>query len=122
LPIVGREPIIKQTYDRLREIIPPERIYICTGGKWKGRIEKIFAGDKLNFILEPFSHDTLNAFLLSAYTVREKDSNGIVGIFPCDHFIRPEEEFINFLESASRYAENHAGFILGGINPTYPAT
>ncbi|HXE53133.1 MAG TPA: sugar phosphate nucleotidyltransferase, partial [Tepidisphaeraceae bacterium] len=38
LPVVGGRSLLRLSYDRLRGILPPERIFICTGASYAQQV------------------------------------------------------------------------------------
>jgi mannose-1-phosphate guanylyltransferase/mannose-6-phosphate isomerase len=72
-------------------------------------------------ILEPSPRDTAPAIVLACATVERADPGAIVGIFPTDHVIRDEREFVRCVRIAAGEAGRRRLVCLG-IRPDRPAT
>jgi mannose-1-phosphate guanylyltransferase len=75
-----------------------------------------------NFIIEPSGKNTAPAIALAAAIIHKKDPGAIMGLFPADHLIRNDDEFINCLNEGIRIAERKDVLVTFGIEPTRPAT
>jgi mannose-1-phosphate guanylyltransferase len=72
-------------------------------------------------ILEPAPRDTAPAIVLACATVSRRDPGAVVGIFPTDHVIRGEREFVRCVRTAAREAER-GRLVCLGVRPDRPAT
>ena len=66
-------------------------------------------------ILQPANRDTLPGIFLPLTYIYVRDSEATVAIFPSDHFIYPQDNFIHIMEQATRAAEklSHLLIIIG---------
>jgi mannose-1-phosphate guanylyltransferase/mannose-6-phosphate isomerase len=72
-------------------------------------------------IVEPSPRDTAPAAALACATVSRSDAEAVVGIFPTDHVIRDEREFVRSVRIAAREA-TRGRLVCLGIRPDRPAT
>lgn len=73
-------------------------------------------------IYEPFGRNTAAAIAALVRVLIQKGlSHEVVGIFPADHFIEKEKEYLSALKLAEQVAQN-GSVVTIGILPTFPAT
>ena len=120
LKLINDETMIQMTVNRIKPIIPMERIFICTGKKYVSLVkEQLPEINDMNIIVEPEGRNTAPCIALSALMIerRFKDANMVV--LPSDHLIRDEDEFRNTLLAADSFLQNNDKAIVTlGINPT----
>jgi mannose-1-phosphate guanylyltransferase len=110
------------TVDRLRGLIPPERVYVVTG---RSMVKDLRASTPAipaaNFIVEPAGRDSGPAAGWGIYHIAQRDPDAVVAILSADHHIPLEAEFRAALACAGDYAAQ--GYIVTlGINPTEPSS
>ncbi|MBE2194169.1 MAG: mannose-1-phosphate guanylyltransferase [Anaerolinea sp.] len=122
LPLTEERTMFQITVGRLKELLPPERIFVVTGA---GMSEALHAStDYLpieNFVREPSGRDSGPAAGLGVYTIAQKDPDAIIAILSADHHIANEERFRQSLQTAKTYAQQDYIVTLG-ITPSFPAT
>jgi len=124
LPIVGNEPLITQTFNRLRETktLPPENIFIVADKKYLGLVREAIPGFKeANFIAEPSPKNTAPCLILSNIVLSGFEADANVAVVPADHYIPDADIFAAQLEDALNFADNKY-IITSGIKPTAPHT
>ncbi|MFQ5461288.1 MAG: mannose-1-phosphate guanylyltransferase [Phycisphaerae bacterium] len=116
--------LLRQSYERVAELLPPEQISIITN-----RAHLSVIADELselpseNLFGEPEGRDTVNAVGMSAAILAERDPDAVVGVFTADHLITPVEEFTRAVDQAYTAAEQHPdALVTMGIRPTRPDT
>ena len=72
-------------------------------------------------ILEPEARNTAPAIALAAFSVHDKDSNGLLLVLPSDHLLQDEEAFAKAVQKATNLAEK-GHIVTFGISPTSPET
>ena len=108
LKLINDETMIQMTVNRIKPIIPMERIFICTGKKYVSLVkEQLPEINDMNIIVEPEGRNTAPCIALSALMIerRFKDANMVV--LPSDHLIRDEDEFRNTLLAADSFLQNN---------------
>lgn len=123
LPIVGREPMLRQTVDRILPLIPAERVIIITNAEQREAVANCC--DHLpdrNIVAEPVGRDTAPAVALAMALVKQRDPGGRFAILPADHVIHDEDEFRRVVARALKAAAEEDGIVTIGVQPTSPAT
>ncbi len=117
LNIVGDEPLIKQTFDRLHKFINSENIFVVADVKYKElTLDSIPDFQKSNFIEEPSPKNTAPCLILSNIVLSQINDNGTLLVVPADHYIRDNDLFENQMKDALKMAEEKY-IITSGIKP-----
>lgn len=124
LKLIGQNTMIQTTVDRIRSIIPEERIFICTGEKYFKLVrEQLPLIPERNIILEPEGRNTTPCIALSALIIERYYKGARMVVLPSDHLINNEEEFRNILQEADDFVKNNQEAIVTlGMNPSRPET
>ena len=122
LDLVSEKTMIKETIDRIKKLVPIERIFISTNIKYFDIIKKELPeiADR-NIIFEPMARDTAACIGYAACIIRKIYKNSIMAVLPSDHLIKKEKEFLDNLEFAFHEAEKNKIVTLG-VKPTYAET
>ena len=124
LNLIGEETMIQMTVNRIKPIIPIERVFVCTGEMYVDLVkEQLPELPEQNIIVEPEGRNTAPCIALSAFVIKKyyKDANMIV--LPSDHLISDEDEFRNIIKNADEFVkENKEAIITLGMEPTRPET
>ncbi len=123
LPIVGTEPMLAQTIQRLAGLIPPERVLVITNADQAATVAEVCPELPIeNIIAEPVGRDTAAAVGLAQVLVRQRDPDGVLAMLPADAAIDDGAGFRQSLAAAFAAAEAEAVIVTIGIPPTFPAT
>ena len=123
LNIIGEHSMLQMTVDRLRKMKNVEDIFIITGKHLEKSIQSTVSGiDPKNIIIEPKAKNTAPAIGLAALHVKQKRSDGVMGVFPADHLIVGAQKFSKTVRSGIQIANNNSTLVTVGIDPYYPAT
>jgi len=122
LRLFGDRSLIQQTVDRLRPVLPPERVWILTNHHLRTEIVRQLPEVPARQILaEPAQRNTAPAIGLAAQILSEIDADSVMGVFPADHVIGKPRLFLQLVKSAVRAAA--AGkIVVVGIQPRWPET
>lgn len=124
LNLIGEETMIQMTVNRIKPIIPIERIFVCTGEMYVDLVkEQLPELPEKNIIVEPEGRNTAPCITLSALVIQRyyKDANMIV--LPSDHLINDEDEFRSIVNAANNFiSENDEAIVTLGMNPTRAET
>lgn len=120
--LFGDRTMFQWAVDRLRPLLPPERIFVVTGAD---QMEPLAtqAPDlpRENFILEPLGRGTAPCIGLGAIHLHRRDPESVMAVVTADHFMRHIDRFCAVLAAAQAVAEQ--GYLVTlGIEPTGPAT
>lgn len=124
LPIVKGQSLLQLSYQRLRGLLPPERIYVCTGAAHGPAIlENLPELPPENLLGEPVGRDTANAVGFPAAILSKIDPNAVTAVVTADHVIEPVEVFQKALRTAfDAVREDPAALVTFGITPTHGHT
>jgi len=123
LRLGGERSLIQRTVDRLRPLVPPERILIIT--------EQSHAADlhmqlpelpPSSIIVEPTRRGTAAALLLAALHVRERSPDATWASLHSDAFIADDDEFRRTLTAALEAASTGEYLVTTGVEPRFPST
>ena len=122
LNLIGEETMIQMTVNRIKPIIPIERIFVCTGEMYVDLVkEQLPELPKRNIIVEPEGRNTAPCIALSAMVIDRYYKNSNMVVLPSDHLINDEEEFRNTLLAADSFIEEKDEAIVTlGMNPSRP--
>lgn len=124
LNLSGNDILINETIDRISKVIPKKNIFIVTNINQKEMIEKVLDEeiDRKNIIYEPIGRNTAACILYAALKIKKIHEDGIMCVFPSDHYIKDNEGFAEVINTCIEIAEKHDKLITIGINPTFPST
>ncbi|MBI4567883.1 MAG: mannose-1-phosphate guanylyltransferase [Planctomycetes bacterium] len=115
--------LLAATVERLLGAAPLERILVVTGaahaGLARAQLPDLPAD---NLIVEPAGRDTAPCVGLAATIIARRDPDGVVAVFPADHFIEPAEDFVRAVLFAADVAHQSGGIVTFGVRPAGPAT
>ena len=120
LNLIGEETMIQMTVNRIKPIIPIERIFVCTGEMYVELVrEQLPELPERNIIVEPEGRNTAPCIALSAMVIDRYYKNSTMVVLPSDHLINDEEEFRNTLLAADSFIkEKDEAIVTLGMNPT----
>ncbi len=124
LKLVGGKSLLQLSYERLRDILPAERIFVCTGNAYADAIfENLPELPKQNLLGEPTGRDTANAVGYTAAVLKKLDKDAVLAVVTADHVIEPVDRFQRALKSAFELVEQSPkSLVTFGIIPTYGHT
>lgn len=122
LALGGGEPLILETWRRLRTLVPRERVWVVAPRALSRAVRRHLPELRPgNLLAEPAPRDTAPAVALACASIARRDPGAIVGIFPTDHIIRDTGAFARSLRVAVRAARS-GSLVCLGIPPDRPAT
>jgi mannose-1-phosphate guanylyltransferase len=122
LPLTEERTMFQVTVERVRELFPPERIFVVTGRELADPLREIAPEIPAeNFVIEPFGRDSGPAAALGTIQIAKRDPEAIIAVLSADHHIAHELRFVNAIECACQYAES-GHIVTLGIHPSFPAT
>ena len=122
LKFFGDRSLIQQTVDRLRPVLPPERIWILTNDHLRAEIVKQLPEvPKKQILAEPAQRNTAPAIGLAAHILQSIDPDAVMGVFPADHVIGNARDYIKLVRPAFKAAKEGKIVVLG-IKPRWAET
>lgn len=114
---------IRQTYERIAQIFPNNRIYIITGKEYENITRKqIPEIPAENILKEPYMRNTATCIAYAAYKIRGIDPNAYMVTLPSDHFISNDEAYLKNIREGLEFVERQGGLLTIGITPTAAET
>ena len=113
--------MLQQTYDRLSETIPPERILVSTDKVWEGIVaEQLPAIPARNILGEPVKRNTAPSTAWAAHRLEAEDPGAVLLVLPSDQAILDPEAFRKDVEEAMAHAAAEETVVALGVQPTRP--
>jgi mannose-1-phosphate guanylyltransferase len=124
LKVVGGKSLLQLSYGRLRGILPPERIFVCTAAAHSALVmENLPELPKENLLGEPMGRDTANAIGFSAVVLKKLDKDAVFAVVTADHVIEPISQFHKSLTTGFEVtAKRPDALVTFGIVPTHGHT
>jgi mannose-1-phosphate guanylyltransferase len=124
LPVVGETPLLAQTLERVRGIVPPKNVFVITSAVQSAEVAKVCRGliPSANIVAEPVGRDTAAAVGLAAALVGARDPQGVFAVLPADHVIHDTKTYQADLRAAFAAAGAAEVMVTIGIPPSEPAT
>lgn len=117
LNIVGSEPLILQTFNRLKKFIKRENIYIVADKKYLNLVkESIPKFVETNFIAEPSPKNTAPCLIMANIVLSRKNPDANLLVVPADHYIPDLDIYAAQMRAALDFADNRC-IITSGIKP-----
>lgn len=120
----GKDALINETINRIASLSSKENLFIVTNEKQIDALKDIVK-DKCTFeniLPEPSARNTAAAIGFAAFNIMKKYGDGVMCVYPADHYIKDEVEFKNVLTKAINVAKNNDKLVTIGITPTFPST
>jgi mannose-1-phosphate guanylyltransferase len=123
LALVGKQTMLRQTVDRLGDLVSPEQTLIVTAERLLPVVrEQIPELPPTSLVGEPCKRDTAPCIGLAALLVSQKDPDAIMVVLPADHIIRSGGRFQDSVRQAVGLIKRQPDRIVTfGIRPNYPA-
>lgn len=121
LPLAGMDPLIRQTVERIRPLVPPGRTRIITGARLESPIRQAVGGlTRDTFLIEPQARGTAPALVWAAHVVSRVDPDAVMISLHSDHVIKPASVFLDALRDAAEAARETGKLLTIGAKPTRP--
>jgi mannose-1-phosphate guanylyltransferase len=121
LALDGERTMIQRTLDRLAPLASPERAWVITNSLLSQAIcTQLACVPPRQVICEPAARNTAPAAGLAAFLLERLHPNGVLGIFPSDHVIANEPDFVATIRRAIDLAAEGDNMVVLGIHPTRP--
>ena len=122
LSFMGERTLIQQTVDRLKPVLPPERIWILTNDHLQSEIiRQLPEVPKKQILAEPAQRNTAPAIGLMAHILHGLDPDSMFGVFPADHMISKPARYLRLIRPAFKAAAQGKIAVLG-IQPRWAET
>lgn len=124
LDILGTgQSLIRQTYERVLPLCPPERILVVTNGRYKSLVQEHLPEiPEENILMEPSRNNTAPSVAYTALHLQARNPKAVFAMLPSDHVILKDEAYRSLLGKAFEAAESDNKIVTLGISPTRPDT
>ncbi len=124
LRFIGGQSLLSIAVGRLRGLIEPAGVYVCTSENYADQVLADLAMLPENQVIgEPMGRDTANAVALSAAVLAQVKPDSAMAILTADHIIEPLDVFQNALRTAFETVDQYPDYLVTfGIKPTHAAT
>ena len=121
LKLIGDKTPAQNCIDRLRRVVPMDRIYMVASDIHRDVIARVLPDFPADHILwEPVGRNTAPCIAWVTEIIRAQDPCACIGVFPSDHEVADADLFAQSLQKAYEAAPGH--IVLFGIAPTRPET
>lgn len=115
--------LLQQTYDRYKQIIPPENIYITTHRDYKELVKNLLPEvDESRLIVEEERRNTAPAIAYASHVIQKVNPDATIVVAPSDHLILKIDEFKQAILKGMEFASHSGKLLTLGIKPSYPET
>ncbi|RIK70206.1 MAG: mannose-1-phosphate guanylyltransferase [Planctomycetota bacterium] len=123
LALVGKQTMLRQTVDRLGDLVAPQHTLIVTNERLLPTIrEQAPELPDSSLVGEPCKRDTAPCIGLAAMLVSRHDRDATMAVLPADHVIRSGSRFRDAVRQAVGMVDRQPNLIVTfGIRPNYPA-
>jgi len=120
----GTRSMFRHTLDRISSLIPSQRILsVIRTDHIKYAANQLNGVHPCNVVLLPSNKETAPGILYSLVKIARSDPDGIVALFPADHFVLEEEKFAQHLRYAFEFRHRYwDDLIILGVDAEYPET
>lgn len=115
--------LIQDTYQRFKQIIPEENIYILTNHRYVNLVKDQLGIQNDNRIIgEPAMRNTAPCITYACHKLQALNPKATVVIAPSDHLIQDTHQFLKDIEQSLGVASRNKALITLGIKPSRPDT
>lgn len=124
LDILGTgKTLIQQTFDRYKQLVPEENIYIVTSQEYVNLVaQQLPTLPFENIVAEPSRKNTAPCIAYIAFKLLQKDPDALMMAAPADHLVLDTTGFIETARKALNFVDHINALVTIGIKPTYPNT
>lgn len=123
LPISGSKVMIRDTVDRLKGLVPMERIVVVAGSLHAPLVARFLKRlPPENILSEPVGRNTTPCVAWAAAHIAARAPQSVQIVLPSDHVIRPAAQFRKVLAGAAEEAAASDCLLTLGVRPNHAAT
>lgn len=124
LNLTGNDLMINETINRVSKVVDQNKIFIVTNSAQADKMFEVtpnFIG-KSHILSEPSARNTAACIGYAAIEILKKYGDGVMCIFPADHYIKDEDSFTKIFNEAINTAMTSEKLVTIGIMPSFPST
>ena len=123
LALEGERSLLRDTLERLKPLVGPESVWVCTTEALGERVRAELPEVPLEqILLEPEGRNTAPAIGWSVRSMPEAARRGVVAVLPADHRVGDPAAFRATLERAGRIVEKEDRVMTLGVTPRWAET
>jgi mannose-1-phosphate guanylyltransferase len=124
VPLLGGDSLLRRTLTRAAGLSPTERTVVVSQRRHAGWLAtELCAHGPLTLLLQPENRDTAAGVLLPVYWIAARDPEATVIVYPSDHFVLEEAEFLAHVAEVVSFVDRRRdGIVLLGARATEPDT
>ncbi len=122
LPLGSDRPLIVDTVERARRIVPDDRIRVLSGGSVADAIQRATGLPESAMMREPEARGTCPVLAWAAHRIGAHHPGAVLASLHADHVIAPEQAFVDLVADASRIAFETRTLLTVAAPPTRAET
>ena len=123
IPLLKKETMIQETVERIKPLIPEERIIIVLSqDHFPVAQQQLPEIPVENFVIEPFGRDTAACIGLASLYIGRRDKDACMIVLAADHLIADREAFFSTVTASLKFLATDDYIVTIGIKPTRPET
>jgi mannose-1-phosphate guanylyltransferase len=123
LPLAGTSSLLRATFERIRAVVPAERVWIVTSDRHARRVRKEIPEVPARQVLrEPMGRNTAPALYLAALAISRVDPGASMLSVPADAWVPRKGPYQKSLREALKLGEAEDRLVLVGVSPTRAET
>src|SRR5262245_48104404 len=117
LRLGGERTMLQATVERVRPLIPPERVFVATGAAYVDMVaQQLPEIPRANILAEPFGRGTAPCIGMAALSLRSRDPDAVMVVLSADHRIEHADRFRASLSYGAELAQQ-GHLVTLGIQP-----
>jgi mannose-1-phosphate guanylyltransferase len=122
LRLAGDQTMLQATVERVRPLIPAERVLVATGAAYVDMVaQQLPEIPREHILAEPVGRGTAPCIGLAALQLHRRDPNSLMVVLSADHRIKHVDRFCAALACAAQLAQQ-GHLVTLGIQPSAPST
>ena len=116
---VGTRSMFQHTLDRASRLTPPDRIVtVVARDHRREALAQLDGRGSSTILFQPTNRDTAAGVFLPLTYIRARAPQATVALYPSDHFVYPEDRFLEAVRHAARIAESRPDrVVMLGVAP-----
>ena len=120
---LGEKSLLRLTYERIAPLFPKKNVFVFVSHEIVDDVKRELPELPIkNVISEPTPKNTAPCIALCAQMIFARDPNGVMAVFPSDHYIKETNKFRKIILAAIDFAKKADALMTFGIKPRYPST
>lgn len=115
--------LIQQTFDRFKQIVPVENIYVVTNRAYRDlTLEQLPELSPRQVLLEPCRRNTAPCIAFASYHIKALNPKANIVVSPADHLVLDEATFVQTIKEGLQFVATRPVLLTIGIQPNRPET